>query len=280
MDSENEKIRNELLKGKITFTEAYNRLKKLPKVWKTPEWQEQRSQKIKPNCEQCGINRAYAPMVIQHLVQPPKFRDIRRTIFENKFSSYLDQNNIDFDEIHISDEEYRIYLEENVEIREVCPSCSKQYFSTRKTMSPKYRCSSCWHEFDVPEEIKYLPKLRLRPDKDDVINRMLDNKLRNEYYELRKKLWEKLFEETGREALLISMQYHDIYISFKSVATFCKTCATKMDLVKQLLCYSCKKKYFNYQVHKVCHSCYYDNKIEENPYQSIVLKGEFENFCI
>ena len=57
-------------------------------------------------------------MVIQHLVQPPKFRDIRRTIFENKFSSYLDQNNIDFDEIHISDEEYRIYLEENVEIRE------------------------------------------------------------------------------------------------------------------------------------------------------------------
>ena len=278
MNKKRLKIKKDLINDKISYSEAFNLLKALPKLWHTKEWNEKRKKLIKDNCEQCGIGKEDSPMYIQHLVHPPKFSNIRNALFAQKFKRYIENNNIDFKNSPITDEEYEKYLKENIEIRKICPNCKKQSISFRKTMTPKYRCSGCRHEFNEPEEIEYIPDLKIRPTDED-IRKILDyNNSRSSYYALRQELYLRWQNEIGKAALIISMEQSEKYGTLKDTVTFCKKCATYMDMRNRLLCYSCKKYYFNFRLYSVCYHCHIEKKTTSNPYSDIVLNGEFEEF--
>lgn len=277
MDAKRVKIKEDLLSDKIDYSEAFELLKKLPKPWHSTEWKKKREQFLKSNCEQCGINKAYKPMYVQHLLQPPSFRDIRNTLFEQKFDQYCSKKEIDFSLPEITDKEYKEYLKAHTEIRKVCPNCSKQSISERKTIMPKYRCSGCWSEFNEPETIEYIPDLQLRPQEEDIRARLNYNASNKRFYDLKQKLWKKWEQELGKLALLISMEHSETYYSFEHAVTFCKTCAATMDRSKRLLCFSCKENYFDYRLYEVCYPCHLEGKSKSNPFSSKINRGEFIN---
>ncbi|NBG65500.1 hypothetical protein [Acidiluteibacter ferrifornacis] len=277
MDANRVKIKEDLLSDKIDYSEAFELLKRLPKPWHSKEWKKKREQFIKSNCEQCGINKAYKPMYVQHLVQPPKFKDIRNTLFEQKFEQHCSKEDINFSQPTITDEEYKKYLKKHVEIREVCPNCLKQSISVRKTMKPKYRCSGCWSEFNEPETIEYIPDLQMRPNEDDVRERLNIKASNQRYYDLKQKLWNSWEQDLGKLALVISMEHSETYYDLVNAVTFCKTCAATMDRANRLLCYSCKENYFDYRLYSVCYQCHLEGNSECNPFASIVYRGEYFN---
>lgn len=125
-------LKEELLKDIITYSQAYEQIKKLPKSWTTSEWKKERNKLIKNRCEQCGSTEGI--MVLQHLKQPDSFALIRNQIVSKLFNEYLKVN-----PIYLTEEEFLTFVQENHEVRKGCPKCRKISLMERKKSFPKYQ---------------------------------------------------------------------------------------------------------------------------------------------
>ncbi|SFD00773.1 hypothetical protein SAMN05421780_11914 [Flexibacter flexilis DSM 6793] len=106
-------IKELLINDLISYEQALRRLWQLPKPWTTKHWEKMRSIHLKDACENCGSTTQ--PLVIQHTVQPTKFKEH----YEKIMSSYRPEK----EEEEISEELVYNYLKENSEIRNACPTC-------------------------------------------------------------------------------------------------------------------------------------------------------------
>ncbi|MEM1054391.1 MAG: hypothetical protein AAGI52_02600 [Bacteroidota bacterium] len=189
-------------KGEIGWQEAFDRLKKLPKPWATPEWRAYRKKHIGNECEQCGADEG--PLVLQHLAQPPPFNELRRAVRR-----------------HLWDEEVRVgLLPEPQEVeRDVCPKCTSPniYFLKREG---RWRCNRtrkgrriCEYHFDTPDK-ETLPDVKGNAARKQAV-----------YEEWRA----RTDEQVSHLAFDLSIQFHERYVSMEDVVTFCKRCAFLAD---------------------------------------------------
>lgn len=251
-------IRNRLVNNHIDYSQALELLKELPKPYKTDYWKNKRKSIIKEKCEFCDNSKDILAIVSFNL--PRKFFDIHREIMENYYHQFIEQFQLledDKKEIIVNEEEYNIFLNQ-FEQRDVCPKCFRQIGRKfRKNMSPKYRCSVCYHEFDKPSTILYNPKIRERINNLNPVKYLQEVKLQKLIQSKWKGHYELNKQKIGKEAVLISIEESIDYRNLKNTKTMCKKCAYVFHKKDMVLCKECKKDY-----HHVCYFlCYKCNNL-------------------
>jgi len=205
--------------------------------WHTKEWKEKRAETIKDKCERCGSSES--PLVAQHTWHPPPsdfiFRYVTNTIYSRAVKEGKSQ----------PVEELLKPLKDTHTVP-VCPSCDKQSFSERKTMSPKYRCPSCTTVFDTPST-------RFNYKHPEV--REITSQWYKDMYQQHKETIQKVISR-------LQQAYHERYMSMKDVITCCQKCAFLEDKKGKILCVSCKKNYHPKRF-ATCWECNKDDKIEQ-----------------
>lgn len=193
--------------------------------WMTPEWIENRKKKLEEQFKEFGFNFCIKcgskeePFIMQH---PPfheqEFMKIRYfsvvNVLERKMKEKIE---LTYDE----------YLDKNLPKKIACPNCKKaSNILERKSITPKYRCCSCFNQFDIP--IFSFKK-----------NSEYFRLLRNYRQELKAKYSSEIIDENKklREALLQK------YISLKDAKICCKKCAYMEDIHGRRLCVKCKQNY-------------------------------------
>lgn len=268
-------IRESLTKGEIEYSEAFELIKKMPKPWHRKEWSSKRDSIIKSACEQCGTSEG--TMVAQHLVHPREFKDIRDELFNRLFDEILSSTNLP--KPVVSEEDMKDFHERTTKMRQACPQCKWIYIRARKTMTPKFICEKCKIEFEEPILIKYNEVFKtIFPNQEQVVEYLTEKKEKEIRWNFRQEVFKKHEREIGRKALLINIDQHLQYMELKDVMTFCKRCATKMDLEGKLLCWTCKTEYFNYLLYNSCYSCYAKNGSTRNPIKDSILKLWQDNY--
>ena len=269
-----DEIEKLLIEDEVSYGQAFELIKKLPKAWQTKEWKLKKKEIQKEHCEQCGDTDSI--LVIQHLYHPPEFREVRNAIFNELYREYQTQNPEVFHIPVPSKEELAIFEKEYVEERMVCPNCKKQSFSTRKGVLPKYRCNNyhCHLEFDNPDTINYIPARHLRLEENiSLLDVYYSIQEINKYPKVKQNFYHSVKESIGKKALLYCIKLSKKYRDFIDTKTFCKPCATNMDLNGNLLCYGCKKKFFKYNLYDNCYDCYKKDVAEYNPFIEIIYSA-------
>lgn len=239
-----EQIKTALLNNEMSYDEAANLIydnKKKP--WHTKDWQEKRMQLIKDNCEQCG--KSQPPLVLQHMWHPHSYKDIIREVYHSKYFPIVDQELVSDDS---EDQQINQYLERFKDERYACPKCSRLSISERKTMVPKFKCIKCRHEFDEPLKLAYSNELgKIKPSFEEVKASLL--RKRKEQV-----TWERYGEDIRKEALYISIEEHQRYISLQDTKTFCKKCTFLWDMKRKKVCEVCKENIIPIPMH-ACRDC-------------------------
>lgn len=240
-------IRQQLLSDEISWSEALDSLKlaKKKKPWHNKEWKLERAKLINDSCAQCGQSDVDSPMVLQHLWQPKKVKNVLSDI-KGAFIAA----NADAKKNYITERQKKSIKLNSIVIgdRACCPKCEsvnikllkgtqewKCYGTkSRKTKSGYNRKITCGHSFKDPATTK-----ELTPEQ------------KNEIYEVKRKIWsdactkfnvdfEDIGERYGKQVVLESFDDSERYYSLKDTTTFCKKCAYMMDVKKLLLCPNCK----------------------------------------
>lgn len=236
-----EMIKNALLAGQMTYEEAadliYNG--KNTKPWHTKEWKEIRQARLKDYCEQCKTKQE--PLVLQHMRKTKPYQFFITEKYQEILVQEIDKG-IDYEEIKDQVEQY---LLENMEKRNVCPSCQSINIRERKTITPKFSCIKCKHEFDEP--LYREDYLRGGSSVEDIINKIGEKKIRE-------KVWDLHSEEIRTYAIIKSIEEFERYISCIDTVTFCKKCAFLWDKKGMKLCDHCKIKYHGIG-RKCCQEC-------------------------
>lgn len=265
-------IKHKLLNDEINFSEALNLIKKLPKPWHTEEWKSKRDKILKGDCEQCGSDSP--PMVAQHLVQPPSYKNIRNALFEIHYNEELEK--MSFPDLDVSEEDIEQFHQQYTYRRSTCPECNGISIRKRKTMLPEYFCDQCKLGFDTPYFIDYNELFGSEVlTNERVRNYLISQNRKSLEQDFRKKLFKESEKQIGKKSVLMSIEYHLKYISLNDVVTFCKRCAYKMDRQKKLLCWNCKSQYFIYLNRKCCYKCYKTSNRKSNPFQKVIINKAF-----
>lgn len=217
-------IREALLKDEIHYSDAFDKIKTLPKAWARKEWKENRNKLIKDYCEKCDSKTP--PFVIQHLKHPDSFRNIYDTVMV-----IMCKKEMDTMKEKIKNVDTEKYLNQMAEIRDGCPTCKKITLRYRKNINPHYVCAQ-GHKFNIPEKITYYAKCQTTV-KELAISRAKES-LRTQIKRKEiKKIRKKYDRQIGRIALLEAMRQSEVYMSMVDTKTYCKSCAFKED------CYLC-----------------------------------------
>ncbi len=259
-----QEIKHKLINNVITYGQAWDLIKQLPKPWKRKDWQVKRDKLIKDYCEQCEAKNV--TMVIQHFVHPAEFSDISDELLYDLIESNSWAQALKNEPIFISDKEVEEFIAENVTKRLACPKCKRLSFQERKTFEKRFKCYSCHTLFDIPIEINYASVFKCRIEKINVKDHLASIKSIARDRFIRKKMFEENKEQLGKMALLKNIRQHEEYCSLDNTVTFCKNCANKMDYSNRLLCYGCKQNYFDYGLYEVCYECHQKGIQVQNPF--------------
>lgn len=195
-----QQIKELLINDKIHYSDAFELIKKLPKIWSTKQWKENRSKKIGSYCETCGSSES---LVIQHTKQPIEFRIIYSSKMNELFSSELnDLSNLDSE------------LGKQKEVRLACDLCRR--VSIRVSKNGEYSCT-CGNKFKTPIQIIYYKHCRTTDENAAIesVKRFILSQNNNKV----KKLNDR---EIGRLALIDAISEHEIYLSMEHTKTLCK----------------------------------------------------------
>lgn len=264
-------IRDKLINDEIDYSVAFEHIKKLPKSWHTKDWAKKREKIIKSECEQCKNTEGV--MVAQHLTHPPDFKYIRKEIFDSLLNELL--NSTTLPKPKITKKDIKQFHKKNTIIRDACPHCKWIRIRTRKTIEPKYFCEACKVAFDEPIKIEYNEILKTSFPNDEQVTDYLFEKMEKEIkLDFNRKFYAENEKAIGKKALLISIDLHLKYNELdENVVTFCKRCASKMDLNFKLLCWNCKTDYFDYFQYDCCYKCYEKNEITKNPLKDLIWEN-------
>lgn len=271
------KIREDLESNKLSYSEAFELIKALPKPWKTPEWKEQRDKSLKNHCEQCGDTKNV--LVAQHLSHPRKFSEIRLDLLFDLIENSEWAKEEKAKPVIVTNEEIELFKKRDTIKRLACPKCYRVSFRERKTFQIRFKCDHCSTEFDTPTEIEYSKQFCKRVDLVNIKSILLNYKEKQKRNYISQSIYENNCEELGKQALLIGIDEHLKYLSMDEIVTFCKVCASKMDLHSLLLCYDCKENYFNFELHQNCYSCYQKGLMTSNPFSSWIMNNRIKNCC-
>lgn len=258
-----EQIRQDLIDNVINYSEAFELIKKLPKPWNTKEWAIKRSTLIKNYCEQCNIEGEV--FVAQHLTHPENFSRIKTKLLYKKLVEYYSKNVTE--KPTVTTQEIGDFIKKFSEKRTACPNCKKLTYRERKTMTPKYFCENCKTYFEHTTTIEYISIFKSISNYEQVASYIIDRKHTDIKQKIQNKVFEEHENEIGKIALLKSIDLHFKYVSLENIVTFCKKCASRMDFSTQLLCWSCKKNYFNYDTYDNCYECFENKRTAINPYK-------------
>lgn len=242
-------IKSQLLNKTVSYSDAFEQIKKLPKPWLTKHWKELRNEHLKDKCENCGSTEQ--PLVIQHTKQPRKFAVIYDEIME-KYASY-EKTKAQLAKKYSAEKYIEKYLKENSEIRGTCPQC--ETISIRKNNKRNIYLCKHNHEFDTPVDVLYYTACRSK-DREYAKERAISKMVYLNHSEMLSKLRAKNDEKVGREALLKSIEESIVYREFKNIKTCCKLCAAVEDKIipKKFLCERCKVSYHT-AYYKTCYNC-------------------------
>lgn len=236
-------LKEQVIEGSIDLTAAKDLLySKNKRSWHTKEWKVNRDKLIKDCCEQCGSSET---PTLQHTWHPRDYGSIKREITYKYGGIIREKYTV---EDLVSDDEVFGYFTNNIlkEEKLVCPECSSYSLSIRKTISPKYRCIKCKHEFENPVK-KVLPTFI--DDRIETVGNELHvithSSLKLDIYkercnEIRDKEYANLIEN---ETIITSIDESIRYLLFIDTITLCKKCAFLYDVKGLNLCPICKSKY-------------------------------------
>lgn len=180
-----QEIRQQLLSDEISWSEALDSLKamKNKKPWQNKEWKLERAKLIKESCTQCGQSDVDSPMVLQHLWQPKKTKNILRGIVGVCIAA-----NREAKKDYVTERQKKSIELKNIVAgnRECCPKCEsvsikllkgtqqwKCYGTkSRKTKSGYTRKITCEHSFKNPATTK-----EFTVEQKNEINRVKQKKL-------------------------------------------------------------------------------------------------------
>lgn len=236
-------IKDDLLSDKIDYKTAFEKIKSLPKPWKTDHWKVLRNEHLKEQCENCGSDEK--PLVIQHYKQPEKFRNVRYKVS----SEYVEKFKTSFSDL-VTEEHIQGYLDQHSEKRIICPICDN--VSIRKRKKTKDMVCSKNHVFKKGKLTTYYTS-----------SRTIDfNKARNSAFNELKYNWVSYcFEvhdlEIGKKALLKTIEQGIDYRNFKYTKTYCKRCAAIEDGIvpDYSLCIRCNSAY-HHPKYDMCYKCF------------------------
>jgi len=244
---------------KLSPQEAINLLTDTKtKPWHTKEWRKLRESLIATACTQCGSDKP--PLVLQHTWHPRKMGNLIAELRGPYFSNYESKHP-------------REYLTMSVpvpegDLRQGCPKCQRISIIWRKTLQD-WRCGGkgCGITFSKPANI-----------------RMLSDEQVTTWRNARRAAKQKWFEDYRSftdevvltQAVLISIEEHERYISCKDTTTFCKKCAYLWDMKKRRYCQECKDYVSLYS--RDCPNCVGDQKAW-NDYFTLLdnIEEEIEN---
>ncbi len=241
----------------LTYVDAFELIKKLPKPWRRKKWKELRESKLESECKNCGSTEK--PLVIQHTKHPRDFYVLKNKEFDKLLKNDIKANQA-IEKIK-NNKAYKLAKEavalsnfpsyykvlkpkvlsldlieniDNVEytIRDCCPECKGilTHRHYKKTLSI-YKCDNR-HEFKTPNKIKYYPQYRLKDEND--VKFKLSIELLSQYLKKNDKIVAaieaKFDNQSGKKALLQLIKEHRIYMEMKHIKTLCKKCAFKEDL--------------------------------------------------
>lgn len=245
-------LRDKLASGEISLESAQEQywkdFKEGQKSWDTKDWKERRSKILKDKCEICSSKDT---LTLQHGSHPKTYAEYERDITRTYTKEYINTNS----EVEKSD--LRNHINKNYDYVPVplCPNCKNSNPNERKRKLPKYLCSACRHEFDVPIH-KSVDELIAIFHEDEDAHEVRDkcfvskDKWRNKhnlsnirYWLLRGRAKTQDADTIKKEAFLLYLNDCIKYLSFEDAITACKKCAFNLDINKMELCPNCKQYY-------------------------------------
>ena len=232
-----EQIKELFFAGQLTWSEALNRVARLPKPWATAEWAKKRESLIREACEKCGSARG--PLVLQHLWQPPTFRElceIAKRVLQAEYEKqhpYAPPEATPFDPTQIPPRP--------AQQRDACPRCGSVNIRFNKKTAlwhcnyvghylGSHRRGICGEVFEQPEKIQY--------SRWTEIEWLERARHRHEEYPVwHRQQWEwnftkEWYDRIGAEATKLSFLANERYMAMApgDVATYCKRCAFLEDV--------------------------------------------------
>ncbi|QOX81028.1 hypothetical protein FY034_18805 (plasmid) [Trichlorobacter lovleyi] len=217
-----QKIKDDLLSGAITAKQAGEALSNLPPIWQSAKWKKKRDEIIGNVCAKCGMSEGV--MVAQHHWHPRKIRDIMYCLAQDAGVLL---------EFFIEEERRCAGFEAEADIlRECCPKCKSVSVTYRKkaqtwichgstgSVMSRRGLRVCGHVFEKPEEI-------MAPSKQ--AKRVHAEQKRQVYDKAKARWWAEVEVRFARQAVLISLDESERYLSLVDVKTYCKKCAFKED---------------------------------------------------
>ena len=216
-------IRERLKEGLISYHDAYEIIKSMPKPWHEAEWKLDRDLLIKDYCENC--NSSSGPFVLQHTKHPDKFKKVKEQIALGYLK--IEVGDIDAHFKLLMQTHIKSVVENRYELKPGCPKCKSLSIRSRQSLSPKYVCK-CTFSFEEPEIVDYYPGYCCS-GKEKVTEKIY----KDDYFFIRKKMIYDYMEENdeviGRVSLIESINQSLEYLSFVNTKTTCKKCAFMED---------------------------------------------------
>ena len=230
--------------------------KDIERSWHTKDWKERRDTIIKDKCEQCGSTET---LTLQHFSHPRKLNEIQYSTFQQYYENFLNENENNIDSLICKDDIINYIKNAPREIKMVCPVCSGNFYTRRKT--PIHVCNRCRHEFDEPiskEMPEYVDDFVLTEEEKDRIAKLKKSSVIF-YSDLLPSIIgfmvrKKYLKEIEKMTMLNYLNEHIEYLSFNNTKTFCKKCSFNYDKLRRDLCPICKMNYKQFQ-YETCVDC-------------------------
>ncbi|NMA84112.1 MAG: hypothetical protein GX962_09650 [Epulopiscium sp.] len=222
------------------------------RAWHEKDWAERKEKFLQSKCEQCGRTEN---LIVQHFWHPRKYGEYKYDAIIKYREIFTSETPI---EKLVSMEDIQNYVKKFKQTsKSICPICGYSY-RERKIKTPRFICTKCKHEFDVPLEVAWPTFI------DDLNNPIKGFKpYEVSFSSIRQQLYVKKRKEAvmdiygleiEREALLNYIKDSIRYQSFEDAKTWCKRCAFNYDKNQADLCPVCKKNYKKFWYDK-CRKC-------------------------
>ncbi|WP_242084202.1 hypothetical protein [Aestuariivivens sediminis] len=261
-------MRDKLANGEIDLESAqaeyWKDFKEEKRSWHTKDWKERRAKIIKDKCEICGSKET---LTLQHRSHPKRYSEYLREIKRAYANEYIDNNS------KIDKSKFRDHILENYVYIAIslCPNCMGKNPNMRVSKNPRYRCTECKHEFDMPIHRSAMELISIFYEDEnahEVRDRcfMSKDKWKNfhnlsnvRYWYQREKAINKDDKKIEEEAFLLYLNDIIHYLSFDDTMTACKRCAFNHDINRTELCPECKQYYKGLQ-YPTCIKCLPEEK--------------------
>lgn len=202
------------------------------------KWREDREKIIANSDGNCSWCRREGTLVVHH-INPPKFgliayNEVSLLFFEEYFD-----NGAKEDEFNKLMEKAVDWVLKKVKKKTVnrCPTCYRATLYERKTMEPKYKCTSCKHVCDEIIEDKTIWYPSLYRSVIFNFNQDYKKQIKEKYEAYKIKANSDYNDLEKSDIILICKKCH---YAHHNGMVLCKTCKKKYHKRKYSSCYTCK----------------------------------------